>query len=784
MNRRARKHSTPELITFKPEGIPDELKKRDQWVVSKVVRLPDGKLTKPPLQVDGSNASTTDPRTWTTFAAALAAVRAGHFDYLGFVFTDSDPYVGIDEDGCRDPATGEIERRTMSRLACLMSYTEISVSGTGLHTIVRGKLPPGRREKGNHAKGGVGMYDAGRYFLLTGNLLDTAPKDIFERTEILAAIHAEVFPPRQQRERANRGAQTDAAGGADDEIILERARHARNGTRFAGLYDRGDWQGEGYASQSEADLGLCSMLAFYTGPDTARVDALFRRSALHRDKWDRGHYADETIARALERSEFYDWSRASRNGNSQQRQQRHDEPGNPTSEVRPPEFSDDALALDFVAGVPDLRYVADWGKWLEWTARKWQEEKTLKVFELVRRLCRGQARRAFEVIDKPSLAMQVAKQVASAKTVAAVAHLARSDRRIAAVAEQWDADPWSANEGGQKYFRAGDHLEHRPLRKEDYMTRSTAVRPSAGRPEKWLAWLGWATAGNQELIDFLQRAFGYCLLGDIGERVLFFHYGTGANGKSVFLRTLLGVVGDYGAMVPMEALMATRDHRHETELAMLRGVRLAVAVETERGQRWAESKIKALTGGEPITARFIRQDFFTFQPELKLMIAGNHKPVLWGVDNAIRSRVLLIPWAVTIPPEQQDKKLFEKFKAEWPQILRWGIDGCDAWLKSGLRPPRIVLEATEEYLDTQDALGRWIEERCEKVQVFTPTKELFADWRAWATEAGEYVGAQRAFSDLLSEHGYRRHHDKRQRGFIGLKPLEISREPNGQVTNG
>src|SRR4051794_373979 len=191
-----------------------------------------------------------------------------------------------------------------------------------------------------------------------------------------------------------------------------------------------------------------------------------------------------------------------------------------------------------------------------------------------------------------------------------------------------------------------------------------------------------------------------------------FGYGTGANGKGTFLNTLSGLLAGYAAVAPMDAFTASATDRHTTDLAMLRGARLVTAQETEEGRRWAESRVKAMTGGDPITARFMRQDFFTFSPQFKLLIAGNHRPGLRNVDEAIRRRFNMLPFAVKIPANEREKALPEKLKAEWPGILAWAIQGCLDWQKEGLSPPLAVLEATEEYLVSEDALGTWLAECC------------------------------------------------------------------------
>ena len=170
-------------------------------------------------------------------------------------------------------------------------------------------------------------------------------------------------------------------------------------------------------------------------------------------------------------------------------------------------------------------------------------------------------------------------------------------------------------------------------------------------------------------------------------------------------------------MAPIETFTASHQDRHPTELARLRGARLVTSVETEEGRRWAESRIKSLTGGDKIAVHFMRQDFFEFTPQFKLVIAGNHKPGLRSVDEAIRRRLNLIPFTVTIPPAERDPDLAEKLKAEWPGILAWAIVGCLAWQRDGLAAPKAVTSATAAYLEAEDAVAAWIKERCEEESV-------------------------------------------------------------------
>jgi putative DNA primase/helicase len=348
-------------------------------------------------------------------------------------------------------------------------------------------------------------------------------------------------------------------------------------------------------------------------------------------------------------------------------------------EARPPAFSDEALALRFAdLHASDLRYVAAWGKWLIWDGARWKFDDTLEAYSLVRKVCRIAAGQCNK--------LKIASALASAKTVAAAASLSRSDRRLAATVDQWDTDPLSLNApGGVIDLLTGKLRAHRAA---DYMTKITAVASEQECPTPiWLAFLDRITDGDAELIAFLQRMAGYALTGTTKEHALFFLHGSGANGKTTFLNAITGIAGDYHTAAPIETFTASKQEHHPTDLAGLRGARLVTSVETEEGRRWAESKIKALTGGDKIAARFMRQDYFEFTPTFKLIIAGNHKPGLRSVDEAIRRRFHLVPFNVTIPPEQRDKSLGDRLRTEWPGILAWMIDGCLQWQERGLAPP-------------------------------------------------------------------------------------------------
>jgi putative DNA primase/helicase len=426
--------------------------------------------------------------------------------------------------------------------------------------------------------------------------------------------------------------------------------------------------------------------------------------------------------------------------------------------------TEDALALAFTRRYHrDWRYVATWGRWLVWDGHRWRSEDTLAATDLIRSVCRHAAVQA----DNP----KIAAKLATSGTVGGVERLARSDRRHAATTAEWDADPWLLNTpGGVVDLRTG---RQRPHDRADRMTKITTATPG-GDCATWRQFLAEVTGGDAELQAYLRRMAGYTLTGSTQEHALFFLYGTGANGKSVFVNTLATILGDYAANAPMDTFMETRTDRHPTDMAGLRGARFVAAIETEQGRRWAESKVKNLTGGDKISARFMRQDFFEFFPQFKLVVAGNHKPAIRNIDEAMKRRLHLIPFTITVPPERRDKHLQQKLLAERDGILAWAVQGCLDWQRLGrLDPPQQVRAATEEYFESEDALGRWLDERCvREANAKSLTAELFNDWKQWADAAGEFIGSQKRFADLLITRGVERwRNNVGLRGFrgIGLK---------------
>jgi putative DNA primase/helicase len=333
---------------------------------------------------------------------------------------------------------------------------------------------------------------------------------------------------------------------------------------------------------------------------------------------------------------------------------------------------------------------------------------------------------------------------------------ARTEHSLAVTSDQMDANQFLlATPLGTVDLQTGLLRASDPA---DLLTKVTAVAPSERSDcPRFRKFMDEATRGDQELIRFLQQFCGYSLTGSIREQALAFICGPGGNGKGVFANVIGGILKDHAKVAPMEALTASNAVRHETELAMLRGARLVTASETEAGKSWAEARVKQLTGGDPITARFMHRDHFTFKPTFKLLVIGNHKPALRNVDNANRRRMNIVEFPHI--PAEPDLVLEAKLKGEWPAILRWMIEGCLDWQDAGLIRPKSVIKASADYLASQDTFGaafsEWIAEACDVGPSLRETgAALRESWESHANKAGEPVGNPNRFSEAMQKRGF------------------------------
>jgi putative DNA primase/helicase len=286
----------------------------------------------------------------------------------------------------------------------------------------------------------------------------------------------------------------------------------------------------------------------------------------------------------------------------------------------------------------------------------------------------------------------------------------------------------------------------------------------------WMSFLSQAMNNDQDMVDYLQLITGYSLTGDTKEQKLFFLYGYGANGKSVFVNTIQEMLGDYAKQTPVSTLMTRAKGSVNNDVARLKSARFVATTETEEGSKFNESELKLLTGQDVITARFFRQEFFEFRPEFKIWISGNHKPVP-GDGHGIWRRLVLIPFEVTVKDEDQDKELQNKLKAEFSGILNWAIEGCIRWQNEGLKEPKRIVEAIAEYKSEMDRIKNWMDDCCESgvfINSEVKATTLYNSYKQWAHENGEWQMNQRTFGQKLKERGYQQKRKSAGKYYAGM----------------
>lgn len=433
----------------------------------------------------------------------------------------------------------------------------------------------------------------------------------------------------------------------------------------------------------------------------------------------------------------------------------------------------------------DVRYVYDWRTWLLWDGTHWARDPGDGIMRLAKATARGlyDAARDAPTVEAREKAAKWAMQSESDRGLRAMLTLAQSEPGIPVTPAALNTDPWLLNVlNGTLDLRTGTLRDHR---REDHITKLVPVPYlRAAQCPQWMAFLERIFAGKAALIDFLQRALGYALTGLTTEQVLFILWGTGANGKSTLLTSAVSLLADYAVSTRPETFMVKKGDTIPNDVARLKDARLVIAVEADTGQRLDEGRVKGMTGGDPLTARFMRAEYFDFTPTFKVFLATNHRPAIRGTDHAIWRRIRLIPFTVTIPEAEQDRHLGEKLRAEWPGILAWAVAGCRAWHRSGLGTPDEVQTATDAYRADMDVLGGFLSERCLLKPPATVTAgTLYEAYLGWCHESGEKPLSKRTFGLRLIERGFLAIRSRRVRSWRGLQLRTPSDADDGDAAD-
>lgn len=401
-----------------------------------------------------------------------------------------------------------------------------------------------------------------------------------------------------------------------------------------------------------------------------------------------------------------------------------------------------------------------WKKFLTWDGKRWRVDDRQRV----RRWAKNTVRTIYQESGFPTQEndrKQLAKWAVTSESdnsIRAMISLVQPDLPV--TPDALDTDPWLLTcTNGTIDLRIGVLLSYTP---EHLITKISPVRYDAeATAPVWEAFLEQIFRGNQELINWLWKAIGYCLTGDTREQIFFLCHGAGSNGKSTFLDLLRVLLGDYAEQAPFSTFLRKDRDTIPNDLAKLHSCRFVAAVESEQGKRLAEAQIKGLTGNDAVTARFLHGEFFTYMPQFKIWLATNHRPEIQDSSHAMWRRMRLIPFEVTFSDEEQDKTLPAKLRAELPGILAWAVRGCLAWQQEGLSPaPEIVTQATEAYRTEQDFLADFIEEHCfVKQDAHVPATELYHRYKSWCGATGEEAVSQTKFGRMMGDRGFKKGKD-------------------------
>jgi putative DNA primase/helicase len=685
----------------------------------------EARLNKVPLDFrTGYAADAHNVNNQLSYIQACKAVTRIHATGVGYVLRDDDNYTVGDCDWWRDAQTGALDPWAAKLIRRLPSYAEVTPSRQGVRIWMRGRWSGSRHvfPQAGRARAHLEIYSARRFLTITGEHLADSPTEIFDLQSELDQLVTELEPAGQYQ---NTGTGAGRMGPLSDlEIIrtLERDFPPWHGNA-SGLND---------CSRSGIRMSIICKLVFYCGSDLDKAKRVAEQSPFY-------SALDEEGRRDWQRLFVGEFQRAL-GLNSQRYEQREPNSSNaargvdysdsnktsegPRSDSR--QLTEEILAQRFEEKYRgELLYDHSRSRWSEWDDLLgfWCLNETRAAYHFARLVCRSSTH-------------NTVKNLATASTYGAVERICEASPLFAVTSERWDQHPFLLGVPGATIdLRTGKEGEPR---REDYITKQTAVSPDWKQATPVFdRFLEEITTGDAELRRYLKRIAGYSLTGSTREEKLFFIYGRGKNGKTKFVEALRGAFGDYAVNASMDTFVVKRGERHPTDVARLVSARLVTASETDEGRQWDQALIQQMTGGDKLTARFMRQDFFEFMPQFTLLIIGNHAPNLASVDEAARRRLRIIPFR--FQPKEPDEDLSDKLRKEWPGILAWAIDGARDWYTDGLGDtPQCVVNETREYFEDQDTVGKWVAEDCLLGENFSDTSEhLFSSWSRRAQENNE-----------------------------------------------
>lgn len=775
---------------FNYQNIPQELRNLKQWGLFELKWVEARKKnTKIPINpYDGSAGKSNDPNTWSDFDTAMRALNdVERADGLAFYFANG--YVGLDIDhidsNLEDWQAGDNDPNNLvNKFQDLTdnTYMEVSQSGTGIHAIFKGKIPGKRRRKGNYE-----MYQTGRFFALTGNNIIPDPTIKSMSDDEMKTLYEFLFGKDNIVQLHSESDNITPVDLSVAEIIKRAENSAKTGTRFT-MFMKGGWE-QFYSSHSEADMAFANDLAFWTGRDLHKMDTIFRNSSLMREKYDekRGAvtYGTSLLNKAInETQNIYNPESDSQDSESSYTFSFNEDK---TKKIMPRSWDDQGRGLrmrDQFATV--LKFNAVDKKWFFFNGSYWQEDIGNQRVELAAERVANSIKK-----EKPELSFSTKTDEDKAmnewyrfqkdsRSHMAKMHMIDEFKKYVIVKHgEFDKEDMLLNtESGYVDLTSGELKDHDIDKKFSHQT--VAEYSDNVDAPLWEKFLNQIFNNDEELIHYVQKAIGYSFTGSVDEQCLFILNGRGRNGKSVFSNVVSDVAGNYAKKMNVQTIVAKKNQSGSanSDIARLEGARIVTSSELNEGDRFDESLVKQLTGGDKILARFLYGSEFEYKPKFKIWMATNHLPIIRGTDDGIWRRIKIIPFNIQIPKEKVDKKLEYKLKAEYTGILNWIVQGAIMWQQEGLEDPEAVTHVIEAYRAEMDPLDAFLEERCTTGQNYSiKAREMYDAYHEWAKESEEYKMSLNKFGREMSKKLLR---VKRRDGwyYVGLK----LKEPDSDYT--
>lgn len=732
-------------VKYLYDQLPNKLKLRHVFCKWKIVMRNDSN-TKLPFTVQGKPASSTDRRCFTDFEAVCANLDG--YDGIG-IFGD---LVAIDIDHCvNDGAISEMAQDIIDTMDC---YTEYSPSGNGIRMICTASNLSYDKAKYyiNNHKLGLEVYVAGytnKFVTLTGNAIREC--DLVNRSsELMSILDKYMVKPVQLQEV------TRVVPGSflSDESVIAKALASKQGEKFRSLWEGNIPEG---MSHSEADLSLCTMLAFWCGGDTDQMDRLFQESGLMRDKWNRDDYRIATLNKAVAlTTEFYkplglldartDFS-APASFLAQATPENNDR--YPWSDI-----GSGRLFADCYQKI--VRFVPERKSWYYYQDGIWAADVgSLRTMELCKELADELMLYALTIQNERQRQdyLKYRSKWQTRRTRETILKDAQSIHPINI--QEFDSDPYVFNcRNGTLHL---DTMEFTPHRAEDLLTKISPVSfdPNA-RCDRFLSFVNEITSGDADKSRFLQKSLGYGMSGDTRYECLFILYGaTTRNGKGTLCESVLKVLGSYGCTARPETLSMkpnANSHNPSEDIARLAGVRFANISEPGKGMVLNAAQVKSMTGNDTLNARFLHENSFDFAPQFKLYINTNYLPVINDITLFSSGRVVTIPFERHFDEAEQDKGLKTEFQKPENQsaILNWLVEGYLALMAEGMKPPSAVIAATDAYREDSDKVWQFVQERLDEAPAMeVRTSEVYESYRGWCTENGCHPENSRNFNQAL-----------------------------------